>query len=265
MGRHDAIATRSSAAAAFRSATTIQLATPDQLEALLKPETKAIFLESPGSQTFEVQDVPGICSMARKHGVTTLIDNTWATPLFFPAIRHGVDISIMALTKYVGGHSDLLMGSIAANEQWFKRVQTTVFDLGHSVSADDAFLAARGLRTLHLRLQRHQDSALKVARWLAERPEVGTMLHPAFESCPGHEFWKRDFTGSSSLFAFSLKDRTAADAERFVELARGIRNRLQLRRVRKPGASSPSQADGRRQTRASAGQAAHRPRRSRKT
>ena len=109
------------------------------------------------------------------------------------------------------------MGSIAANEQWFKRVQTTVFDLGHAVSADDAFLAARGLRTLHLRLQRHQDSALKVARWLAERPEVGTMLHPAFESCPGHEFWKRDFSGSSSLFAFSLKGQTAADAERFVD------------------------------------------------
>lgn len=193
------------------------LATPDQLEALLKPATKAIFLESPGSHTFEVQDVPGICAMARKRGITTLIDNTWATPLFFPAIEHGVDISIMACTKYVAGHSDLLLGSISANQEWFERVQVTSFDLGHAVSPDDAFLASRGLRTLHLRMQRHQESALAVAHWLAERPEVGTVLHPALVSCPGHQFWKRDFSGSSSLFAFSLKDRTGADADRFVD------------------------------------------------
>ena len=193
------------------------LATAHQLKAMLKPETKAIFLESPGSQTFEVQDVPAICVMSRGRGLTTLIDNTWATPLFFPAISRGADISIMAISKYVGGHSDILIGSIAANEQWFGKVQETVWDLGHAVSPDDAFLAARGLRTLHLRMQRHQDSALKVAEWLAERPEVDTVLHPALETCPGHEFWKRDFSGSSSLFAFSLKDGTAKDAERFVD------------------------------------------------
>ena len=193
------------------------LATPEQLAALLRPETRAVFLESPGSHTFEVQDVPGICAVARDRGITTLIDNTWATPLFFPAIRHGIDISIMACTKYVGGHSDLLLGSISANEKWFQRIQDTVWDLGHAVSPDDAFLAARGLRTLHLRLRRHQDSALELARWLAQRPEVGTVLHPALETCPGHKFWKRDFSGSASLFAFSLKDRTAADAERFVD------------------------------------------------
>ena len=193
------------------------LETAEQLEAQLKPETKAIFLESPGSHTFEVQDVPGVCAMARKHGVTTLIDNTWATSLFFPAISRGVDVSIMACTKYVGGHSDLMLGSISANEECFQRIQETVWDLGHAVGPDDAFAAARGLRTLHLRMQRHQQSALHVAEWLADRREVGTVLHPALDSCPGHEYWKRDFSGSSSLFAFSLKDGTAKDAERFVD------------------------------------------------
>lgn len=193
------------------------LTTSDQLAAMLKPGTKAIFLESPGSQTFEVQDVRGICAMARDRKVATLIDNTWATPLFFPAIAKGVDISIMAISKYVGGHSDILIGSIATNEQWFGKVQETIWDLGHAVSPDDAYLAARGLRTLHLRMQRHQDSALAVARWLVERREVGTVLHPAFDSCPGHEYWKRDFSGSSSLFAFSLKDGTAKDTEKFVD------------------------------------------------
>ena len=193
------------------------LATADQLEAMCKPETKAIFLESPGSQTFEVQDVPAVAAFARARAIATLIDNTWATPLFFPPIANGVDISIMALSKYVGGHSDILIGSIGANEQWFGKVQETVWDLGHTVSPDDAFLAARGLRTLHLRMQRHQESALAVAKWLADRPEVGTVLHPALETCPGHGFWKRDFSGSSSLFAFSLKDGTAKDAERFVD------------------------------------------------
>jgi len=196
------------------------LATAGQLEAMCKPETKAIFLESPGSQTFEVQDAPSVTAFARRRGIATLIDNTWATPLFFAPIANGVDISILALSKYVGGHSDILIGSIAANEQWFGKVQETVWDLGHTVSPDDAFLAARGLRTLHLRMQRHQDSALIVAQWLAERPEVGSVLHPALESCPGHEFWKRDFSGSSSLFAFSLKDGTAKDAERFVDALR---------------------------------------------
>lgn len=193
------------------------LSGPGDVEALLTTQTKAIFLESPGSQTFEIQDVPGICEMARRKGITTLLDNTWATPLRFPAIRHGVDISIMALTKYVGGHSDLLMGSIAANAQWFERVQHIVFDLGYAVSPDDAYLAARGLRTMHIRLRRHEESALKIARWLATRPEVTQVLHPALATCPGHEYWKRDFSGSSSLFAFTLKDGDAASAARLVE------------------------------------------------
>lgn len=193
------------------------LAGAEELAALVSPATKAIFLESPGSQTFEVQDVPGICAMARSHGVTSVLDNTWATPLLFQALGNGVDITILACTKYVAGHSDLLLGSITATPEWFERVQATVFDLGHSVSADDAWLAARGLRTMHLRLKRHEESALEVARWLAQQPRVGAILHPAFESCPGHEYWKRDFAGSSSLFAFAFKEGSAKNADAFVE------------------------------------------------
>ena len=193
------------------------LAGADEVEALLSPKTRAILMESPGSQTFEVQDVPGICAMARRLGIVTLLDNTWATPLLFPAHGHGVDISIMACTKYVAGHSDLLLGSVSATPDWFDRVQQTMFDLGHSVGADDAYLAARGLRTLHLRLRRHEESALRIARWLAGQPQVGTVLHPALEGCPGHSLWKRDFGGSSSLFSFTLNKGGLKAATRLVD------------------------------------------------
>jgi cystathionine beta-lyase len=176
----------------------------DQLEELVSDRTKAIFLESPGSHTFEVQDVPGIAAMARRRGVATILDNTWATPLLFPAIEHGVDISVQALSKYVGGHSDLLLGSITANAEWYDRVQETVWQFGHAAAPDDAWLTSRGLRTLSVRLKRHEESALKIASWLSEQPQVARVLHPAFESCPGHEYWKRDFKGSSGLFAFAL-------------------------------------------------------------
>jgi cystathionine beta-lyase len=176
----------------------------DQLEELMCDRTKAIFLESPGSHTFEVQDVPGIAAMARRRGVATILDNTWATPLLFPAIEHGVDISVQALSKYVGGHSDLLLGSITANAEWYDRVQETVWQFGHAAAPDDAWLTSRGLRTLSVRLKRHEESALKIASWLSEQPQVARVLHPAFESCPGHEYWKRDFKGSSGLFAFAL-------------------------------------------------------------
>jgi cystathionine beta-lyase len=176
----------------------------DQLEELVCDRTKAIFLESPGSHTFEVQDVPGIAAMARRRGVATILDNTWATPLLFPAIEHGVDISVQALSKYVGGHSDLLLGSITANAEWYDRVQETVWQFGHAAAPDDAWLTSRGLRTLSVRLKRHEESALKIASWLSEQPQVARVLHPAFESCPGHEYWKRDFKGSSGLFAFAL-------------------------------------------------------------
>ncbi|MFP5329383.1 MAG: cystathionine beta-lyase, partial [Alphaproteobacteria bacterium] len=189
----------------------------EDLAALATDKTRAIFLESPGSLTFEVQDVPGICAMARNRGIATLLDNTWATPLLFPALAHGVDITILALTKHVGGHSDLLMGAISAGEPWFEKVQRTVFDLGDAVSPDDAWLAARGLRTLALRLKRHEESGMAVAGWLDGHPKVARLLHPAFESCPGHDLWKRDFAGSSGLFSFVLKGGSAAERDALVD------------------------------------------------
>jgi cystathionine beta-lyase len=193
------------------------LASADELEAMLAENTRAIFLESPGSLTFEVQDVPGICTMARRRGIATLLDNTWATPLLFPAISHGVDISIQALSKYVGGHSDLLLGSITANAEWYERVQRAVWDFGHGAAPDDAWLASRGLRTLGVRLERHEENALKVARWLDGQPKVARLLHPAFESCPGHEYWKRDFNGSAGLFAFALSGGDSNARDRLVD------------------------------------------------
>ena len=178
---------------------------------LIGPTTRAILLESPGSMTMEVQDVPGICAVARERGVTTLLDNTWATSLLFPAIAAGVDISLVAGTKYVGGHADVMIGSATANEEHFARLQRTAWDLGHAVSPDDAWLASRGLRTMGVRLKQHETSALKIANWLKSRPEVGLVLHPALSDCPGHETWTRDFIGSSGLFSFELMqgDRTA--------------------------------------------------------
>ncbi len=193
------------------------LASADDLGAMVGDKTRVIFLESPGSQTFEVQDVPGICATARSRGIVTILDNTWATPLLFPAIEHGVDISVQALSKYVGGHSDLLLGSITCNEQWYEPVQRATWDFGHAAPPDDSWLAARGLRTLGVRLTRHEKSALKVARWLAERPEVGRILHPAFESCPGHAYWKRDFSGSAGLFSFAFDGGSAAERDAFID------------------------------------------------
>jgi cystathionine beta-lyase len=179
--------------------------------------TRAILLESPGSLSMEVQDVPAICAAARSRGVVTLIDNTWATPLFFPALSAGVDITILAATKYVGGHADLMLGAVSATPEHFDRLQKTAWDLGHAVSADDAFLASRGLRTMGVRLKQHQEGALRIAHWLKSRPEVGLVLHPALPDCPGHEIWKRDFKGSSGLFSFELKDADTATRNRFAE------------------------------------------------
>jgi len=176
----------------------------------ISEKTRVILLESPGSQTMEVQDVPGICAIARERQIVTLLDNTWATPLLFQAISAGVDVTMLAATKYVGGHADVMLGAATATERYFETVQTASWDLGHAVSADDAWLGSRGLRTMAVRLKMHEESALKVADWLKRRPEVGQMLHPAFPDCAGHEYWKRDFKGSSGLFTFELKgDRTA--------------------------------------------------------
>jgi cystathionine beta-lyase len=179
--------------------------------------TRAILLESPGSLTMEVQDVPGICAVARARGIVTLIDNTWATPLFFPAIARGVDITILAATKYVGGHADVMLGSVSATAEHYDRIQSLAWDLGHSVSPDDAWLGSRGLRTMALRLGQHEDGALKVAQWLKQQPQVGLVLHPALPDCPGHEYWKRDFTGSTGLFAFELKGADEAARAAFVD------------------------------------------------
>jgi cystathionine beta-lyase len=187
------------------------------IEQLIGESTRAILLESPGSLTLEVQDVPGICDIARSHGIPTLLDNTWATPLLFPAIEHGVDISAVAATKYVGGHADVMLGAATATAAHFKSLQTLTWDLGYAVSADDAWLGSRGLRTMGVRLKQHEQSALTIAHWLKTRPEVGVVLHPALSECPGHEIWKRDFKGSSGLFSFELKSANSETRAAFVD------------------------------------------------
>ncbi len=184
---------------------------------LIGSDTRAIMLESPGSLTMEVQDVPAICAVARDRGIPTLIDNTWATPLFFPAIAAGVDITILAATKYVGGHADVMLGAVSATAKYFDRIQHLGWDLGRAVSPDDAWLGSRGLRTMAIRLKQHEASALRIAQWLKERPEVGLVLHPALPDCPGHDLWQRDFTGSTGLFSFELKSADATAREAFVD------------------------------------------------
>jgi cysteine-S-conjugate beta-lyase len=175
------------------------------IEALFRPNTKAVFCESPGSLTFEITDIPAVAKVAHAHGASLLLDNTWATPFFFAALKHGVDLDIHAATKYIGGHSDLMMGTVSANEGHAKRLATFVNELGLYASGDDCFLALRGLRTLPVRLARHQENGLALARWLDKRPEVARVLHPALESDPGHALWKRDFTGACGLFGVVLK------------------------------------------------------------
>ena len=174
------------------------------IEQLIGPATKAIFLESPGSLTFEVQDLPAIVAVAKRHGLTTLLDNTWATPLFFPAIEKGIDLTILAATKYVVGHSDVMLGSVTAAPGHYAALRDVSYQLGQVTSPDDAWLGSRGLRTMAVRLAQHQKSALAIAQWLSTRPEVAQVLHPALPSCPGHEYWVRDFKGSSGLFSFVL-------------------------------------------------------------
>ncbi len=176
------------------------------IEKLIRPNTSTIFLEAPGSQSFEVQDVPSIVAVAKKHGIKTIIDNTWATPIFFKAHDFGIDISLEAGTKYLSGHSDLLMGLTSANEETWPALRQMYDSMSMLAGAEDCFLALRGLRTMYLRLKEAEKRGLEMAAWLQERPEVSRVLHPAFAGCPGHEFWKRDFTGSSGLFSIVLKE-----------------------------------------------------------
>ena len=183
---------------------------------LIGESTRAILLESPGSLTMEVQDVPAICAAARKGGIPTLLDNTWATPLLFPAMAAGVDVSILAATKYVGGHADVMLGAATTTAQYFERIQTATWDMGFATSPDDAWLGSRGLRTMAVRLKQHEESALRIAHWLKERPEVGLVLHPALPDCPGHEQWKRQYKGSSGLFSFEFKGADVAKRAAFI-------------------------------------------------
>jgi cystathionine beta-lyase len=190
------------------------------IDALITDRTAAIFLESPGSLTFEVQDVPAIVAVAKARDIPTLIDNSWATPLFFPALAMGVDIAILACTKYIVGHSDVMMGSVTANARWWPKVRGRAWGLGQVVSPDDAALTLRSLRTLAVRLDRHQASARILADWLAARPEVARVLHPALPDCPGHAAWARDFRGSSGLFSFVLAGGGEAERAAFIDALR---------------------------------------------
>jgi len=175
------------------------------IAALLRPNTSTIFLESPGSLTFEVQDVPAICATAKAAGVRTIIDNTWATPLFFKPLAHGVDIALQSATKYIVGHSDAMLGIIVTGEALFTPLKRMAVELGNCAGPDDLYLGLRGLRSMAVRLRRHQDSALEVARWLQARPEVARVIHPALPGDAGHDLWRRDFTGASGLFSIVLK------------------------------------------------------------
>ena len=179
----------------------------------IRPNTRLLWIEAPGSITMEVPDVPALVAAARARGVVTAIDNTWSAGVYFRAFDKGLDISVQAVTKYIGGHSDLLMGSVTArNAELFDRVAPVRRLLGMGVGPDDVFLALRGLPTMLARLKAHEAATLQIAGWLRSRPEVKRVLHPAFPECPGHENWKRDFTGSSGLFSLVLHERYAAEA-----------------------------------------------------
>jgi cystathionine beta-lyase len=177
----------------------------DGIARLFKPNTRAVFVEAPGSQSFEMQDIPAIAAVAHDKGARVLMDNTWATPLYFNALDKGVDLSIQAGTKYIGGHSDIMFGTVSANAVAAPDLKETYHALGLCAGPDDVFLALRGLRTMAVRLARHQDSGLAVAKWLANRPEVLRVLHPGLDSDPGHAIWRRDFTGACGLFSIVLK------------------------------------------------------------
>ena len=172
---------------------------------LFKPNTRAVLVEAPGSQSFEMADIPAIAAVAHGRGALVIDDNTWATPLYHRSLEQGVDISMQAATKYIGGHSDIMFGTISANATAWPLIAEAIQLLGVCAGPDDVFLAIRGLRTLAVRLAQHYKSGLEMAQWLAARPEVAEVLHPALERDPGHAIWKRDFTGASGLFSIVLK------------------------------------------------------------
>ena len=183
---------------------------------LFKPNTRMVFVEAPGSQSFEMQDIPAIAKVAHEKGAIVLMDNTWATPLYFRAFETGVDMEIQAGTKYIGGHSDIMFGCVSANEAALPALKDTVYSMGLCVGPDDMYLALRGLRTLGVRLARHNQSGLRMARWLEKRPEVLRVLHPGLESDPGHAIWKRDFTGASGLFSVVFRPTSEPSVHAFL-------------------------------------------------
>ena len=184
---------------------------------LFRDNTAAVFTEAPGSQTFEMQDIPAIAAAAHDKGILVLMDNTWGTPLFFNAMAHGVDMTIQAGTKYIVGHSDVMLGTISASKRAWKRLEEVHGAMGYHVGPDDVYLALRGLRTMGVRLRQHQQSALDVAKWLEARPEVDRVLYPPLESDPGHAIWKRDFLGACGLMGLILKDCTKEQAFAFID------------------------------------------------
>lgn len=175
------------------------------IKSLMRPNTRVVFVESPGSLTFEVQDVPAIADVAHAGGAVVVMDNTWATPLFFQPFSHGVDVSVQAATKYIVGHSDAMLGTVTTTEKTFLQARRQASIIGACASPDDCSLGSRGIRTLAVRLARHQETALKLAHWLKARPEVARIIHPALPDAPDHKLWKRDFLGSSGLFGVILK------------------------------------------------------------
>jgi cystathionine beta-lyase len=193
-------------------------ASADEVAAMISERTRVVLIESPGSLTFEMIDVPALSAAARSRGVLTVMDNTWAAGLAFKPLAHGIDVSVQALTKYAGGHSDLMLGAICASDAGvIKAISEAHEDIGLSVSPDDAWLALRGLRTLPLRYAEQARSMMKVAGWLARRPEVSRVLHPALPDDPGHALWKRDFTGAASLFGVVMRGGDAKAAHAFLD------------------------------------------------
>lgn len=184
---------------------------------LFQDNTKLVLAETPGSLTFEVQDIPAIAAVTLKHDAFLIVDNTWATPLFFNPLAHGADISINAGTKYLSGHSDVMIGSASANKRAWTALSTTSFSMGHTVGPDDAFLTLRGIRTLDARLRQHEKAALELANRLESHPAIHQVLHPALSECPGHNHWRRDFTGSTGLFSIVLKQGIESDVAPMVD------------------------------------------------
>lgn len=187
---------------------------------LMKPNTKVVFTEAPGSNTFEMQDIPAIAEAAHAGGAIVMMDNTWATPLYFKPLDHGVDISIHAATKYPAGHSDVLLGTVSANADCWDQLWDTYLTMGVCSAPDDVYQVLRGLRTMGVRLERHQKSALELARWLETRDEVAQVLHPALESHPDHAIWKRDFSGSSGIFSIVLASGGEREAHALLDALR---------------------------------------------